>query len=162
MRTDTECSVSPNCSPATLQWIPKSCATFSQTHWTCGHVDLKDAVAHQLSESDDPRLISLSGILREWDCRFDPDQNGAAVWAALWPRFASRVTLALAGDYAGRLSAESPGDLASRRAEWAMQCRDFREESRRMMRGRRRGRVRIPGGRAWPGSRATGCGSRRT
>ena len=93
---------------------------------------LKDAVAHQLSESDDPRLITLSGILREWNCRFDPDQNGAAVWAALWPRFASRVTLALAGDYAGRLSAESPGDLA-RTVLVGDAMPDFREESRRMM-----------------------------
>lgn len=66
----------------------------------------------QLLDSDDDRLVSLGKTLQEWDCRYDPGQAGAAVWAALWPRFAENVALALAGDYAGRLSAESPGDLA--------------------------------------------------
>ena len=94
---------------------------------------LKDAVANQLSESDDPRLISLAGILREWNCRFDPDQNGAAVWAALWPRFASLITLALAGDYAGQLSAESPGDLP-RAVLMGEAIPGFREQAHRMMR----------------------------
>ena len=73
---------------------------------------LKDTVARQLVGSGDSRLVSLGNILREWDCRYDPAQAGAAVWASLWPRFAEKVTRALAGDYAGRLSAESPGDLA--------------------------------------------------
>ena len=94
---------------------------------------LKDIVARQLIDSDDDRLVSLGNILREWDCRYDPGQAGAAVWAALWPRFAGNVTVALAGDYAGRLSAESPGDLA--RAVLlgeAVQCSG--EESQGMMR----------------------------
>ena len=73
---------------------------------------LKKTVVRQLVDSDDSRLASLGNILREWDCRYDPEQRGAAVWAALWPRFVGNVTLALAGEYAGRLSAESPGDLA--------------------------------------------------
>ena len=73
---------------------------------------LKDVAVRQLLESDDSRLASLGNILREWDCRYDQAQAGAAVWAALWPRFAENVTLAIAGEYAGRLSAESPGDLA--------------------------------------------------
>ncbi len=73
---------------------------------------LKDIVARQLVDSGEYRLASLGNILREWDCRYDSEQRGAAVWASLWPRFARNVALALAGDYAGRLSAESPGDLA--------------------------------------------------
>ena len=73
---------------------------------------LKDVVARNLLDSDDPRVASLGSVLQLWDCRFDPEQNGAAVWAALWPRFVSNVTVAMAGEYAGRLSAESPGDLA--------------------------------------------------
>ena len=94
---------------------------------------LKDVVACQLADSDDSRLISLSTILHEWNCRFDPDQRGAAVWAALWPRFASGVTNALAGDYAGGLSAESPGDLA-RAVLMGEATPEFFEESQRIIR----------------------------
>ncbi len=94
---------------------------------------LKDVVARQLAESGDSRLVSLGNILLEWNCRFDPEQCGAAVWAALWPRFASGVATALAGDYAGGLSAESPGDLA-RAVLLGEAMPEFSEESRRIMR----------------------------
>ena len=94
---------------------------------------LKDTIARQLVDSGDDRLVSLGETLREWDCRYDPGRTGAAVWAALWPRFAQNVALALAGDHAGRLSAESPGDLAR-----AVLLGEFMpvdsEESARMMR----------------------------
>lgn len=73
---------------------------------------LKDTIARQLVDSGDDRLVTLGETLRKWDCRYEAGRAGAAVWAALWPRFAENVALALAGDYAGRLSAESPGDLA--------------------------------------------------
>ncbi len=93
---------------------------------------LKDVIVRHLADSGDSRLDSLGSILREWNCRFDPEQRGAAVWAALWPRFASEVTTALAGDYAGGLSAESPGDLA--RAVLLGEASAVRlEESRRML-----------------------------
>ena len=93
---------------------------------------LKDVIARNLLDSDDPRVASLGSILQLWDCRFDPEKNGAAVWTALWPRFVSNVTVAMAGEYAGRLSAESPGDLA-RAVLVGDAMPDFREKSWRMM-----------------------------
>ncbi len=94
---------------------------------------LKDVVARQLIDSDDSRLVSLGNILLEWNCRFDPDQRGAAVWAALWPRFARGVAIAHAGDYAVGLSAESPGDLA-RAVLLGESMPEFSEESQRIIR----------------------------
>ncbi len=73
--------------------------------------ELKDAMASELANAGNDVAETLSRILRDWNCRFDFDQTGAAVWAALWPRFASLATLELAGDFAGELSAESPGAL---------------------------------------------------
>lgn len=94
---------------------------------------LKDTVVQQLAGSDDPRLASLVDILERWDCRFGSEQKGATAWAALWPRFTKDVTLSLVGDFAGRLSSESPGDLP-RAVLLGEVMPEFHEESRRILR----------------------------
>ncbi len=73
--------------------------------------NLKGLMASMLTGAASEGVSTLGGILDGWNCRFDSDQVGATVWSALWPRFARLALLELAGEYAGELSAGSPGAL---------------------------------------------------
>ncbi len=74
--------------------------------------DLRDAVVSHLQRSGDDTAIQAARILGNWNCRFDSEQTGAAVWTSLWSRFTRSVGEAVLTPAAAELMADSVGALA--------------------------------------------------
>jgi acyl-homoserine lactone acylase PvdQ len=67
-------------------------------------------VADLLAEGE-PRQAEAARLLRAWNHRFDPDQAGAAVWTALWPRLVHRVGETVLDSFTAQLGAGNAGRL---------------------------------------------------
>jgi len=74
--------------------------------------DLKDAVAARLARSGEPRIREMAETLRTWNARYDLDQIGATLWAALWPRWVQHIGDAVLPEHVAELNAANAGRLA--------------------------------------------------
>ncbi len=74
--------------------------------------DLKDAIADWLRKTGSKESETAARILGDWNCRYDADQTGAALWSSLWPRFVQLVGKHILSSHAAELMADSTGSVA--------------------------------------------------
>ena len=71
--------------------------------------ELKGYLADLLQSAGETDCLLAAGALTSWDCRFEGDNAGPAVWTALWSRLSKAVNGAVLGAPAAELMAESAG-----------------------------------------------------
>ena len=73
--------------------------------------DLKDPIVDLLKSTGDADCLRAAEILAGWNCRYEGQSAGPAVWSSLWSRFVNLTGNALLGTPAADLMADSAGSI---------------------------------------------------
>jgi len=73
--------------------------------------DLKDLIVDLLKSTGDADSLRAAEILAGWNCRYEGQSAGPAVWSSLWSRLVNSTGNALLGATAADLMADSAGSI---------------------------------------------------
>ena len=74
-------------------------------------IDLKDPIVDLLKSTGDSDCLRAAEILADWNCRYEGQSAGPAVWSSLWSRLVDSTGSALLGTAAADLMAGSAGSI---------------------------------------------------